>query len=105
MFLEVAPDTPLPPEHPTDQQIRRCQTQPNSPARILGNDKRVSSRQRCPKRDWDHHPKENSGSGQMRFEGSLRIEVLFFGKCIRQDHGTQGTEKDAMRKATPVYTP
>ena len=40
----------------------------------------------------------------MRVEGSLRIEILFFGKCIRQEQGTLDRE-DTIRKATSVYTP
>jgi hypothetical protein len=105
VFFEPAPDTPLPPEHPTYQQVRRCQTQPNSPTQIVDNEKRVGTRKCCPKRDREHHPKEKSASGQMRFEGSPRIEIFFFDKCIRQDHGTLGTEKDTKTKATLVYTP
>ena len=39
----------------------------------------------------------------MRFEGSLRFEIFFFGKCTRQEHGTPDRE-DTMRKAKSVYT-
>ena len=100
VFFECAPDTPLPPEHPASQQVRRCQTQPNSPTQIAGHEKRIGTRNCCSKRNREHHPKERSAAGQMRFEGSLRIEIFFFAKCIGQEQGEgyPGQEEDTMKR-------
>ena len=41
----------------------------------------------------------------MRFEGSLRIEIFFFGKCIGQEQGEgyPGQEEDTMKKVTSAF--